>query len=56
MGQNYFVLICVLAVVPFVLGIAFMIIYYTKFHPNIIIRRDVDDVRSESSQVIDESK
>lgn len=52
MEKNYFILICVLAIVPFVLGIAFMIIYYTKFHPNIIVRRDVDDGPSESSPVI----
>lgn len=50
MGRSYFILICVLAIVPFILGIVFMIIYYTKFHPNIIVRREVDrDVPSENS-------
>ncbi|XP_037031972.1 XK-related protein 6 [Bradysia coprophila] len=49
MEKTYFIFICVLAIVPFALGIAFMIIYYTKFHPNIIVRRDVDCVPSESS-------
>lgn len=49
MGKSYFILICVLAIVPFALGIVFMIIYYTKFHPNIIVRREVDGLTSESS-------
>lgn len=48
-AKSYFVSICVLAIVPFALGIAFMIIYYTRFHPNIIVRREVDGVPSESS-------
>ncbi|KAJ6649438.1 XK-related protein 6 [Pseudolycoriella hygida] len=50
MEKSYFILICVLAIVPFILGIAFMIIYYTRFHPNIIVRREVDgDQPSESN-------
>lgn len=44
MAKSYFNLICVLALVPFVLGIIFMIIYYTKFHPNLIVRQDIDRV------------
>lgn len=49
MGKSYFVLICVLALVPFVLGIVFMIVYYTKFHPNIIVRQEVDIVAQNES-------
>lgn len=54
--RNYFIFICVLAIVPFALGIAFMIIYYTKLHPNIIVRREVDRASSETSQVINDLK
>lgn len=49
MGKNYYVIICVLALVPFVLGIVFMIIYYTKFHPNIIVRQELDIVAPNES-------
>lgn len=49
MEKSYFILICVLAIVPFAVGIVFMVIYYTKFHPNIIVRRDVDGVPSDSN-------
>lgn len=44
MAKKYFILLCVLALVPFILGIIFMIIYYTKFHPNIVVRRQLDRV------------
>lgn len=56
MEKSYFILICVLAIVPFALGIVFMIIYYTKFHPNIMVRREIDGVPSESSEVINDLK
>lgn len=36
---NYFVPLCLLGIIPFLIGLTFMIIYYTKFHPNIVIRR-----------------
>lgn len=49
MEANYFIFVCVLAIIPFALGVAFMIIYYMKFHPNIIARRDVDRVALEGS-------
>lgn len=35
----YFIPLCVLSIIPFLVGIIFMIIYYTQFHPNVLIRR-----------------
>lgn len=38
---NTSILLCVLSIVPFILGIIFMVIYYQYFHPNITARRDL---------------
>lgn len=35
----YFKWLCVFAIVPFMLGIVFMIVYYKYFHPNVLSRR-----------------
>lgn len=37
----YFLPLCIFSIIPFMLGIVFMIIYYTKFHPNIIVRKNI---------------
>lgn len=37
----YFIPLCFMAIVPFILGIIFMIIYYTQCHPNIIVRQNM---------------
>lgn len=36
---SYFIWLCIFPIVPFVLGIVFMIVYYKYFHPNVISRR-----------------
>lgn len=36
---GYFIWLCIFAIVPFLLGIIFMIVYYKYFHPNVVIRR-----------------
>lgn len=38
-ASKYVQTLCIVSIVPFVLGIGCMIIYYTRFHPNIAIRR-----------------
>lgn len=38
-NENYFLPLCILAIVPFIVGIAFMILYYLWFHPNVVSRR-----------------
>lgn len=41
--MNTSIFLCVLSIVPFILGIIFMVIYYQYFHPNITARRDLID-------------
>lgn len=38
-ASKYVLTLCILSIVPFVLGIGCMIVYYTRFHPNIAKRR-----------------
>lgn len=37
--ESYFLPLCILSIVPFVIGICFMILYYCCFHPNVVGRR-----------------
>lgn len=39
--MNTSIFLCVLSIVPFILGIIFMVVYYQYFHPNITARRDL---------------
>lgn len=39
--SEYFGLLCTLSIVPFCLGLVFMVIYYVNFHPNVISRKDI---------------
>lgn len=37
--ENYFLPLCILSIVPFIIGISFLILYYKRFHPNVVSRR-----------------
>lgn len=37
--ENYFLPLCILSIVPFIIGIAFLILYYKRYHPNVVSRR-----------------
>lgn len=37
------IVLCVMSIVPFILGIIFMVMYYQYFHPNITARRELDN-------------
>lgn len=38
-AEDYFLILCILSIVPFLVGIFFMILYYVWFHPNRVSRR-----------------
>lgn len=38
-NELYFLPLCILSIVPFIIGILFMILYYCCFHPNVVSRR-----------------
>lgn len=38
-NANYFLPLCILSILPFVLGIGFMLLYYMRYHPNVVSRR-----------------
>lgn len=37
--EDYFLILCILSIVPFIVGVFFMILYYLWFHPNLVSRR-----------------
>lgn len=37
--EDYFLILCILSIVPFLVGIFFIILYYLWFHPNLVSRR-----------------
>lgn len=41
--EDYFLILCILSIVPFIVGIFFMILYYLWFHPNLVSRRIYHD-------------
>lgn len=38
-NASYFLPLCILSILPFILGIGFMLLYYMHFHPNVVSRR-----------------
>lgn len=38
--EDYFLILCILSIVPFIVGVFFMILYYLWFHPNLVSRRN----------------
>lgn len=38
-SANYFLPLCILSILPFILGIGFMLLYYLRYHPNVVSRR-----------------
>lgn len=39
--QFWFIPLCLLAIIPFLFGLIFMLVYYLHFHPNVVIRREM---------------
>lgn len=37
--ETYFLILCILSIVPFIIGVFFMILYYLRCHPNLVNRR-----------------
>lgn len=41
--ENYFLPLCILSIVPFIVGISFLVLYYSRYHPNVVSRRKYRD-------------
>lgn len=37
--EIYYLPLCILSIVPFIVGISFLILYYSRYHPNVVSRR-----------------
>lgn len=48
-NADYFVPLCISSILPFVIGIAFMLLYYEKFHPNVVNRKHCDRMHHRES-------
>lgn len=38
-NASYFLPLCILSILPFLLGIGFMLLYYARYHPNVVSRK-----------------
>lgn len=57
-NELYFLPLCILSIVPFLVGILFMTLYYTCFHPNVVSRRKCveEEMKTISNESIKEAK
>lgn len=54
--EDYFLILCLMSILPFIVGIFFMILYYLWFHPNLVSRRIYrDQERAKEMQTISQS-
>lgn len=54
--EDYFLILCILSIVPFIVGVFFMILYYLWFHPNLVSRRNYQEREMKTiSSTIDSS-
>ncbi|XP_055325852.1 XK-related protein 6-like, partial [Sitodiplosis mosellana] len=50
--EDYFLILCIMSIVPFIVGVFFMVLYYLWFHPNLVSRRIYHDEEREKEMQI----
>lgn len=53
--EFYFLPLCILSIVPFIVGIFFLVLYYWRYHPNVVSRRKYGEREMQTISVGGES-